>query len=82
MRTNSVSINHLIQSFETARTEKSMVDLAKHVAFLNNNAPVVNGWRIQLEITNERKYDFVRQLQNEEKPLELLVEKEKALVRK
>src|SRR3989338_770438 len=59
-----------------------MVDLAKHVAFLNNNAPVVNGWRIQLEITNERKYDFVRQLQNEEKPLELLVEKEKALVRK
>ncbi len=59
-----------------------MVDLAKQVAFLHNNAPVVNGWRMQLAITNERKYDFVRQIQQKEKPLELLIEGEKALVRK
>lgn len=59
-----------------------MVDLAKQTAFLHNNAPIVNGWRMQLAITNERKYDFVRQIQQKEKPLELLLEGEKALVRK
>lgn len=38
-----------------------MVDLAKHVAFLSNNAPVANGWRMEICPTSERKYDFVRQ---------------------
>lgn len=37
-----------------------MVDLAKHVAFLNNNAPIVRGWRMELSLTEERKYDFVK----------------------
>ncbi|MBI4016730.1 MAG: hypothetical protein HY363_03485 [Candidatus Aenigmarchaeota archaeon] len=37
-----------------------MVDIAKRVVFLSNNAPVGNGWRMQLGLTNERKYDFVR----------------------
>ncbi|MEK6857487.1 MAG: hypothetical protein AABX39_02775, partial [Nanoarchaeota archaeon] len=38
-----------------------MVDLAKYVAVLYNNAPVANGWKMQLELTNQRKYDFVRE---------------------
>ncbi|MFH1916941.1 MAG: hypothetical protein ABIJ21_06795 [Nanoarchaeota archaeon] len=37
-----------------------MVDLAKFVWVLYNNAPIANGWRMQLGITGERKYDFVR----------------------
>ncbi|MEK6963145.1 MAG: hypothetical protein AABX70_01865 [Nanoarchaeota archaeon] len=45
-----------------------MVDLAKHVAFLSNNAPVARGWRMELSLTNERKYDFVK---NKGKPREV-----------
>jgi len=36
-----------------------MVDLAKYVGVLYGNAPVNKDWRIQLSLTNERKYDFV-----------------------
>ncbi len=36
-----------------------MVDLAKHVGVLYSNAPVGKGWRMQLNLTHERKYDFV-----------------------
>ncbi|MBI4140586.1 hypothetical protein HY485_01980 [Candidatus Woesearchaeota archaeon] len=47
-----------------------MVDIAKQVAFLSNNVPVANGWRMQLGVTNERKYDFVRQISSTTKQLE------------
>ena len=47
-----------------------MVDIAKQVAFLSNNAPVANGWRMQLGVTNERKYDFVRQITDAPKQLD------------
>lgn len=46
-----------------------MVDLAKHVAFLSNNAPVANGWYMTICPTSERKYDFVRQSDGESKKL-------------
>jgi len=36
-----------------------MVDLAKYTYFLYNNAPVSNGYRMNLTLTGERKYDFV-----------------------
>lgn len=38
-----------------------MVDLAKYVIILYNNSPIANGWRMQFEFTNQRKYDFVRE---------------------
>ncbi|MBI3334808.1 hypothetical protein HYZ97_04950 [Candidatus Pacearchaeota archaeon] len=44
-----------------------MVDLARYTFALYCNAPVVNGWRIQLEPTHERKYDFVREKGNGKK---------------
>lgn len=40
---------------------KGMVDLAKFVAVLYQNSPVANGWKMHLELTNQRKYDFVRE---------------------
>jgi hypothetical protein len=40
----------------------NMVALAKHVAMLSNNSLVANGWHMQLNLTGERKYDFVRQV--------------------
>ena len=38
---------------------EGMVDLAKYVATLYNGAPLGNGWRVNLGLTHERKYDFV-----------------------
>jgi hypothetical protein len=43
-----------------AQIVSGMVDLAKFVFVLYNNAPIANGWRMNLGITGERKYDFVR----------------------
>jgi hypothetical protein len=37
-----------------------MVELAKHVVLLHQNAPVTKGVTMQLKSTDERKYDFVR----------------------
>ena len=37
-----------------------MVELAKHVVVLHQNAPIANGVTMQLKPTDERKYDFVR----------------------
>lgn len=42
-----------------AQIVSGMVDLAKYIAVLYHNAPIANGWKMQLGITNERKYDFV-----------------------
>lgn len=36
-----------------------MVDLARYTQGLYGNAPIGNGWKMDLSITNERKYDFV-----------------------
>lgn len=36
-----------------------MIDLARYIAVLYHNAPIANGWKMQLSVTNERKYDFV-----------------------
>jgi len=38
---------------------EGMIDMAKYTALLYHNAPVYNGWRMNLFLTNERKYDFV-----------------------
>ncbi len=38
---------------------EGMVDLAKYTYALYNNAPVKSGWRMNLAITGERKYDFI-----------------------
>ncbi|MDD5191875.1 MAG: hypothetical protein PHH54_00385 [Candidatus Nanoarchaeia archaeon] len=38
---------------------QGMVDLAKYTAIMYNNAPITDGWRMNLQITGERKYDFV-----------------------
>ncbi|MBW3015777.1 hypothetical protein KY330_05110 [Candidatus Woesearchaeota archaeon] len=38
---------------------QGMVDLARFVYNLYNNAPIKRNWRMQLRVTNERKYDFV-----------------------
>ena len=43
---------------------QGMVDLAKYVAVLYNNAPVGKGWAMGLRPTHERKYDFVNRLKN------------------
>jgi hypothetical protein len=39
-----------------------MVALAKQVAFLNNDVAIAPGWSVRLELTDERKYDFVSQI--------------------
>lgn len=39
---------------------RGMVDLAKYVAVLYGRAPIKNGWSMNLAITGERKYDFVK----------------------
>jgi hypothetical protein len=44
---------------DEAQIVSGMIDLAKHVAFLSDNAHVAGGWRMGLSITDERKYDFV-----------------------
>ena len=36
-----------------------MVDLSKYTYALYNNCPVANGWRMGLNVTDERKYDFI-----------------------
>lgn len=38
---------------------RGMVDLARYTYALYSNAPVANGWRMNLELTGERKYDFI-----------------------
>lgn len=38
---------------------QGMVELAKYTFALYNNGPIASGWRMQLSITDERKYDFV-----------------------
>ncbi|MBU4086300.1 MAG: hypothetical protein KKB21_01845 [Nanoarchaeota archaeon] len=38
---------------------QGMVDLGKYTFALYHNAPIASGWRMNLELTGERKYDFV-----------------------
>ncbi len=38
---------------------EGMVDLAKYTGVMYSNAPVKNGWRANLKLTGERKYDFI-----------------------
>ena len=38
---------------------QGMVDLAKYTFNMYNNAPITKGWKMNLEVTGQRKYDFV-----------------------
>ena len=38
---------------------QGLVDLAKYIFIMYNEAPITNGWRMNLKISNERKYDFI-----------------------
>jgi hypothetical protein len=38
---------------------QGMVDLAKYTFAMYNNAPISDGWRMNLQVTEQRKYDFV-----------------------
>lgn len=38
---------------------QGMVDMAKYTYGMYNNAPLGDGWRMDLQITGQRKYDFV-----------------------
>ena len=40
---------------------KGMIDLAKYTKILYDNAPIANGWLMKLDVTSERKYDFVKE---------------------
>ena len=53
-----------------------MIDLAKYIYTLYNGAPLSKGWKVNLAITNERKYDFIREGGRRQlpEPRELLVD--------
>lgn len=38
---------------------QGMIDLAKYTFGMYNGAPIGNGWRMNLALTSQRKYDFV-----------------------
>jgi hypothetical protein len=38
---------------------RGMVDMAKYTFAMYNGAPIRDGWRMNLALTSERKYDFV-----------------------
>jgi hypothetical protein len=52
---------------------QGMVDAAKHVYMLHNNAGVGNGWKMQLAVTAERKYDFIRGADQKALPKQILL---------
>jgi hypothetical protein len=38
---------------------EGMVAIAKYIGVMYHGAPIVNGWNMDLAITNQRKYDFI-----------------------
>ena len=40
---------------------EGMVAIAKYVGILYHGAPITDGWKMNLAITNQRKYDFIMQ---------------------
>ncbi|MDO8556801.1 MAG: hypothetical protein Q7R96_06555 [Nanoarchaeota archaeon] len=56
---------------------RGMIDLAKYTYTMYKGAPIINGWRMDLKVTAERKYDFLlgadktRLLENHDRKLSL-----------
>ena len=42
-----------------------MVDLSRYTYALHESSPIKNGWRMNLAVTSERKYDFISGRRNE-----------------